>query len=87
MMDAHRAQSPVELETPPEAVAEKVVVDLYLLRLETGHFADHGLRYSGDLGANPDLARVLAHVNRAVHRLHGRVRQERLLIDGFHHGN
>ncbi len=41
------------------------------------------LRPAHDLNADPDIAAVLGHMDSAIHRLHGGVRQERHLVDGI----
>ena len=74
----------VELQPAAEPAAQQMVVDHHFLRREAGDLRRHGLGPRQHLGAGPDLAAVLPDVDRAVHRLHGGVRQERHLVDGFH---
>ena len=72
----------VDFEPAAEAAAEKVVVDLDRILRQAGDLGDRGLGQGRRLGADPDVAAVLADMNGAVHRLHRRMRQERQLIDG-----
>src|SRR5882762_4555623 len=60
-----------------------MVVDHDLLEREPGDRGRRGLRAAQHLRAGPYLASVLPHVDRAVHRLHRDVRQERRLIYRF----
>jgi hypothetical protein len=82
--DLDRLRDHVEFEPPPEAAADQVVVhdDLVGGQARDRHGGVHDPRRH--LRAEPDIAAVGAHMHRAVDRLHGGVREERLLIDGVH---
>ena len=69
--DLHRLGDAVDIEPAAEAAAEQVIVDLHLLRRQAGDLRGRRLRAAHDLRADPDVAAILAHMNRAVHRLHG----------------
>ena len=71
----------VDLEPPAEAAAEQVVVDPDRVLRQPGDLGDHGLGQGRRLGADPDVAAVLADMDGAVHRLHRRMGEERQLID------
>ena len=78
----HGAHRPVELEAAPESATEQMIVDADLLPFQAGDLHDGRLRETRNLRADPDVAAVLGHLHGAVHRLHRRVRQKRLLVDG-----
>ena len=71
----------VGLQPPAKAAADQMIVDDDLLRRQAGGLRRHRLNARDRLGADPDLALILADVHRAVHRLHRGVRQERKLVD------
>jgi hypothetical protein len=79
----HRANDAVDLETPAEASAEQVIVHGDTLQRQPGDLCCCRLGPREHLSANPDVAAVVAHVRRTVHRLHGRVCEKRNLIDRF----
>ena len=60
--DLDRAHDAVDLEPPPEAAAEQMIVHHDLLQRQPGGLRRGGLGTAQDLGADPDLAAVLAHV-------------------------
>jgi hypothetical protein len=64
-----------------------MIVDHNLVQRQTGGLRRRRLGSCEDLVADPDLAVVLADMNRAVHRLHCRMREERHLIDRVDLGN
>ena len=78
--DAHRRDHHVGLELAAEAAAEQLVVDGDLVDRQAGRLRRLRLHPRHDLGAGPDLAGVRLEMNRAVHRLHRRMRQERQLV-------
>ena len=63
-----------------EAAAEQVVVDGDLVDRHARGLGGLGLDAGHHLGADPDLAGARRQLHRAVHRLHGGVRQERQLV-------
>ena len=81
LRDLHGAHGAVELEAAAESAAEQVIVDAHLLALQAGELHDGRLRDARNLRADPDVAAFLRQVHGAVHRLHRRVREERLLVD------
>src|SRR5262245_21799313 len=82
----------VGLQPPAEAAADQMIVDDDLLWRQAGGLRGHRLNPRYRLAADPDFARILAEMHRAIHRLHRRVGQERDLIDrldpggGAYHG-
>ena len=74
------ASDAVGLEPPAEAAADQMVVHDDLLQRQTGNLRRRRLAACHGLRADPDFAAVLADMNRAVHRLHRRVREERNLV-------
>src|SRR6266704_2012923 len=66
--------------TPAEATADEVVMNDDPVQRQTGDLCGSRLRARDRLRADPDFAAVLADMNRAVHRLHRCVREERNLI-------
>ena len=48
---------------------------------QAGQLRSRSLGEGGHLRAHPDIAAIGAHVHRAVHRLHGRMGEERQLVD------
>ena len=79
--DLHRLGDAVDLQPAAEAAAEQVIVDLDLLQRQAGHLRRRRLGAAQNLRAEPDVAAIRAHMHRAVHRLHGGMRQQRQLID------
>ena len=68
------------IEPPPEPASEEMIVDGHPLDRQRGHLG-HGLaRAIGHLRSDPNVATVFANVDRAVHRLHCRVSQDRHAI-------
>src|SRR5689334_25395123 len=59
-----------------------MIVDLDLIRRETGHLGGGSLRAGYHLDTDPNIATVFGDMDRAIHRLHGGVGEERHLIDG-----
>ena len=80
---SNRANDAVDFETPAESAADEMVVYDDLVQRHSGGFRGRGLRACDRLGADPDFAIVLAHVDGAIHRLHRGVRQERNLVGRF----
>ena len=84
LRDLHGAQRTVVLEPAAESAAQQVVVDTYLLARQAGELHDRRLRETGHLCAEPDVAAAIVHLHGAVHRLHRRMREKRLLVDRIH---
>ena len=90
--DLDRADDAIDLQPPAEATADQMVVDHNLVQRQAGGLRCRRLGSREDLAADPDFAAVRADVNRAVHRLHRGVREERHLVnrldlgDGARHG-
>ena len=83
LRDLDRPDDEIHLEPPAEAAAQEVVVHLHSLFRQAGQLRSRSLGEGGHLRAHPDIAAIGAHVDRAVHRLHGRMREERQLVDRF----
>src|SRR5262245_27139336 len=81
LRDLNGTDAAIVLEAPAEPAAQQVPVDAYLLPLQAGHLHDGRLREPRDLRPDPDVAGFLRQVHGAVHGLHRRVREERLLVD------
>jgi hypothetical protein len=75
-----RAAITIDLEPSAETAADELIVQLNLRSLQAkGSEFDHcAVR---GLGADPDFAPAVVPMNRAVHRLHGGVCQERLVVE------
>src|SRR5262249_39124674 len=73
----------VFLETPAKPTTEQMVVDDDLVQRQSGNLRGSGLYAHDRLAADPDFAIVLAHMDSAIHRLHGRVREEWNLVGRF----
>jgi hypothetical protein len=73
----------VHVEPAAKAAAEQMIVHLDLVGREPSHLRGRSLRAGHHLDSDPNIAAVLGDVHRAIHRLHGSVRQERHLVDGF----
>jgi hypothetical protein len=92
LRDLDGADNTIGLQPSAEAAADQVVVDDDLVQRQAGGLRGRRLDPRHGLAADPDFAAVLAQVNRAVHRLHGGVREERKLVgrldlsDGARHG-
>jgi len=84
--DLDGANDAVDLEPPPKAAADQMVVDHDLVQRQASGLRRCGLGSRDDLGADPDFAAVHADMNRAVHRLHRRVRKERDLVGRLDRG-
>ena len=78
--DLDGADRAVGLQPPAEAAADQMIVHDDLLERQARGLRGHRLDARHGLAADPDFAFILADMHRAVHRLHGRVRQERHLI-------
>ena len=72
--------APSDFETPAKSAADEMVMHDDLVERQSGDLRRRGLRACDGLGADPDFAIVLAHVDSAIHRLHRGVRQERHLV-------
>ena len=90
--DLDGASDAIDLQPPAKAAADQMIVDHDLVQRQAGGLRRRRLGARDGLAADPDFAAVLADMNRAVHRLHRRVREERNLIgrldlgDGARHG-
>src|SRR5207302_7271206 len=73
----------VSVESPTEPSAQQMVVDLDGILRQASELRDHGLGQRWRLRADPDVTTILAEMDRAVHRLHCGMCQERKLIDRF----
>ena len=78
--DLDGADDAVGLQPPAEAAADQMIVDHDLVQRQAGGLRRRRLGARDGLAADPDFAAVLADMNRAVHRLHRRVREERNLV-------
>ena len=78
--DLDRTHDAVDLESPPEAAAEQMIVNLDLLRRQPGGLRRGGMGTAQDLCSDPDLAAVLPQVDRAVHRLQRGMSEKRQLV-------
>src|SRR6202035_4296195 len=74
--DADGLGDVVDLEAPAETAAQEVVVHYDLLQRQARDFAGRRPNAAQYLRAGPHLAAVRPDVHRAVHRLHGHVREE-----------
>jgi hypothetical protein len=92
LRDLDSADGTISLQPPPEATTDQVIVDDDLIQRQAGRLRCRRLDARHGLAADPDFATVLADMNRAVHRLHGRVREEGEMVgrldlgDGARHG-
>ena len=78
--DLDGAGDVIGLQPPAEPSAEQMVVDHDLVQRQVRGLGHRRLGARHDLAAEPDLAAVLAQMNRAVHRLHRGVGEERHLV-------
>ncbi len=81
--DLHGLGDAVYIQTPAEAAAEVLVVNLNLFLRQTGNLCRRHLGTNRDLSTDPDIAPIFTHVNGAVHRLHGGMGQKGHLVDRF----
>src|SRR5690349_7507807 len=75
----------IPLIPPPEAAARPLIVNRDRLGREAGIACHLFLDRSRALRPRPYVDPVRAHIGRAVHRLHRRVRLKRKLVNRFHH--
>ena len=80
LRDLDGANDAVGLQPPAEAAADQMIVDHDLVQRQAGGLRRRRLDARDGLAADPDFAAVLADMDRAVHRLHRRVREERNLV-------
>ena len=83
LRDFNSASDAVYLQPSAESAADQVVVDHDPFQRQAGSLRRRRLCSRHNLGANPNLAAVLVHVDGAVHRLHRRVCKKRNLIDSL----
>src|ERR1700692_2459199 len=81
--DLYREERAVMLESPAEAAADEMVVDLYRVFRRAGEGAETVWCPRRHLRADPDIAGVFRVVHGAVHRLHRGVGKERQLVNGI----
>ena len=74
------ANDAIDLQPPAKAAADQMIVDHDLVQREASGLRRRRLGARDNLVADPDLAGVLADMDRAVHRLHRGVRKERNLV-------
>src|SRR6202035_2267072 len=65
----------------PKPPSDQMIVDYDLVQRQPGGLRRRRLGPRDDLGAEPNFATVLTDMNRAVHRFHRRMREERNLVD------
>ena len=63
----------VDIQPSAEAAAEQMIVDLDCILRQAGELSNRGLGQGRRLGADPDVAAILAEMDGAVHRLHRRM--------------
>jgi hypothetical protein len=80
LRDLDRPSNTVRFQPAAEPVADQMVVDHDLVQRHIHYLCGRGLDSRHGLGADPDFARVAADMDRAVHRLHGRMREERKVV-------
>jgi hypothetical protein len=73
LRDLDSANDAIGLQPSAEAAADQMVVDHDLIQRQPSDLCSSRLDARDGLAADPDFAAVLAHMNRAVHRLHRRV--------------
>ena len=81
LRDLDRASDAIAFQPPAEATADQMIVEHDLLQRQAGDLRCRRLAARDRLVADPDFAAVLADVNGAVHRFHGRVGEKRNLVD------
>jgi hypothetical protein len=74
LRDLDGANDAINFQPPAEAAPDQMIVDHDLVQRQAGGLRCRRLGSRGDLVADPDLAAVLADMDRAVHRLHRRMR-------------
>ena len=74
--DANGLDHHVGLETAAEATADDLVVHDHFVERHAGGSGGGRLHPCRDLRAEPELAGARRQMHRAIHRLHGGVRQE-----------
>ena len=70
----------IDLKPPAKSPADQMIVDHDLVQRQTGGFRRGRLDACNGLAADPDFATIVADMHCAIHRLHGRVREERELV-------
>src|ERR1700737_44114 len=80
LCNLHGASDAVDLQPAPKTSANQMIVDDHLVQRQACGLCGCRLRPRDDLITDPDLATVLANMNRAIHRLHRGMGQERNLI-------
>jgi hypothetical protein len=82
LRDLDGEDTAVDIEPAAETAAEQLVVNPDCILRQAGDPGDHSLSQCRRLGADPELAAILADLDCAVHRLHRRVGEKRRLVDG-----
>jgi hypothetical protein len=92
LRDLDGANYTIDLESAAKPAADQMIVDHDPVQRQAGGLRCRRPGSRDGLGADPDFAAVLADMDRAVHRLHCRVCEERNLVsrlnlgDGARHG-
>ncbi len=80
LRDPCRVVRHVGLQAPPEAASKHVVVDGHLRLRQVCGLRDSGVHALHHLCTDPRFRRGWRDMHRAVHRLHGRMREQRHLV-------
>ena len=86
LRDLNGTRDAVAFEPAPEAAPDEMVVDHDLVQRQSRNFRRRRLGSRDGLGADPNVATILADMDRAVHRLQCGVRQKRDLVDRVNSG-
>ena len=80
LRDLDGARDTIDLQPPAESTADQMIVDDHLVQGQASGLRRRRLGARDGLAADPNFAAVLAYVDRAVHRLHRGVCEERDLV-------
>ena len=80
LRDLDGANDAIDFQPPAKAAADQMIMDHDLFQRQSGGLRSRCLGSRDDLGADPDLAALLAEMDRAVHRFHRRMGEERQLV-------
>ena len=78
-----RGGNEIDIQPAAESAAEQGGVDVDLVGLHPGRGRRRFLRHLLDLSPHVQVAAIRFDVGGAIHRLHGRVRQQRQFVDRF----
>ena len=81
--EQRRLDDEIDLEPAAEAAAEQMIVYPDFFQRHVERLGDERLRPGRHLRSDPNIASVRCDMDRAVDRLHGRVRQERRFVNRF----